>query len=162
MHSKFAENIELLRSSIIVNHTKLQDDVSTLSTKVNDLHSYYLNLQDKICNLNSQVVQPPPTSHSTINTIKELEDCNRRKCNIIVHKLPESATNSDDQNTFSSICKDILNLDVKVNAIKRLGQRRERAHLLLVELESEGIKKQILARSRKLRQTDLECCFYNS
>jgi len=47
----------------------------------------------------------------------ELKDHNRRKCNLIVHKLPEG---SNDDETFLSICKDVLGLDVKIISFKRL------------------------------------------
>ena len=81
--------------------------------------------------------------------MNELEDRNHRKCNLIVHKLPE---NSNDEDSISSICKDVLGLEINIVSVKRLGQQRGWPRLLLVVLENEILKRQILARSPRLRQ----------
>ena len=144
------QQVESLCDSIKKKHDKLQNDFSSLTNKMNDMHQ---NIQSKLNSLSSQVVQPPATHHSTIEAMNELEDRNRRKCNLIVHKLPDSE-DSKDEETFLSICKDVLGLDVKIVTIKRLGQQRGLPRLLLVVLENEDIKRQILARSPRLRQSD--------
>ena len=108
-------------------------------------------IQSKLSSLTSQAVQAPHHHHSAIEAMNELNDRNRRKFNLIVHKLPEE---SKDEETFTSICKDALGLAAKIVTIKRLGQRHGWPHLLLVVLENEDIKRQILARSPCLHQSD--------
>ena len=130
------QQVESLCDSIKKKHDKLQNDFSSLASKMNDIHQ---NIQSKLSSLSSQVVQPPATQYSTIEMMNELEDRNRRKCNLIVHKLPDSEDSKDDE-TFLSICKDVLGLDVKIVTIKHLGQQRGLLRLLLVVLENEDIK----------------------
>ena len=140
--------VQTLCDSIKKKHDQLQNDVSSLASKMNDMHQ---NIQSKLSSLSSEVIQSPTTPHSAIEAMNELDDRNRRKCNLIVHKLPED---SKDEETFLSICKDVLGLDAKIVTIKRLGQQRGWPRLLLVVLENEDIKRQILARSPRLRQSD--------
>jgi len=52
-YSKFTKSIELLSTSIIDNHTKMQD-VLTLTAKVNDLCSSNSNLQEELDKLKAQ------------------------------------------------------------------------------------------------------------
>jgi len=139
------QQVESLCDSIKKKHDKLQNNFSSLASKMNDIHH---NIQYKLSSLSSQVIQSPTTHHSAIETMNEFEDHNCRKCNLIVHKLPEG---SNDDETFLSICKDVLGLDVEIISFKRLGQQ---PHLLLVVLENEDIKRQILGRSPRLHQSD--------
>jgi len=103
------------------------------------------NIQSKLSSLSSQVIQSPTTHHSATETMNEVEDHNRRKCNLIVHKLPEGSNNNE---TF--ICKDVLGLDVKIISFKRPRQQHGWPRLLLVVLENEDIK----GRSLHLCQSD--------
>jgi len=106
------QQVESLCDSIKKKHDKLQNDFSSLASKMNDTHQ---NIQSKLSSLSSQVIQSPTTHHSAIETMDELEDHNRRKCNLIVHKLPEG---SNDGESFLSISKDVLGLDVKIISFK--------------------------------------------
>ena len=136
------QQIETLCDSIKKKHDKLQNDVSSLASKMNDMHQI---IQSKLSSLSTQAVQVPGP-YSAVKAMNELNDRNRRKCNLIVYKLPEESKNEE---AFISICKDVLGLDAKIVSIKRLGQQRGWPRLLLVVLENEDIKRQILARSRQ-------------
>ena len=82
------QKVETLGVSIRENHDKLQSSVSSLTSKVNDLQQENKNLQFKLNSLSSQAVQSTTSCHSALDTVNELEDRNRRKCNLIIHKLP--------------------------------------------------------------------------
>ena len=82
---------------------------------MNDMHQ---NIQSKLSSLSSEVIQSPTTPHSAIEAMNELNDRNRRKCNLIAHKLPED---SKDEETFLSICKDVLGLDAKLLPLSALA-----------------------------------------
>lgn len=73
---------------------------------MNDMHQI---IQSKLSSLSTQAVQVPGP-YSAVEAMNELNDRNRRKCNLIVHKLPEE---SKDEEAFTSICKDVLGLDAK-------------------------------------------------
>jgi len=113
------QKVEILGVSIRENHDKLQSSVSSLTNKVNNLQQENKNLQTKLNSLSPQAVESTTSYCSALDTVNELEERNCRKCNLIIHKLPE---NSKDKDTFSSICKDVLGLDVHVISIKRLGR----------------------------------------
>ena len=95
------QQIETLCDSIKKKHDKLQNDVSSLASKMNDMHQI---IQSKLSSLSTQAVQVPGP-YSAVEAMNELNDRNRRKCNLIVHKLPEE---SKDEEAFTSICKDVL------------------------------------------------------
>ena len=48
MYSKFTKELELLSSSIRDNYNSMQENVSTLSTKVKDVYSQNVDLQEKL------------------------------------------------------------------------------------------------------------------
>ena len=69
----------------------------------------------------------PKVTTQAIEISKVIHDLNRRKCNVVVSALPESAgineldKRNDDLNQFTSLCEE--HLDVKP-AVSRLGCRR--------------------------------------
>jgi len=69
----------------------------------------------------------PKVTTQAIEISKVIHDLNRRKCNVVVSGLPESAgineldKRNDDLNQFTSLCEE--HLDVKP-AVSRLGCRR--------------------------------------
>ena len=115
------------------------------------MNDMYQNIQSKLSSLTSWAVQALGPHHSSIEGMNELNDCNLRKCNLIVNKLMEDFK---DEEAFTFICKDMLGLYAKIVTIKRLGQWCEWPHLLLVVIENEDIKRQILAKSPHLCQSD--------
>lgn len=103
----------------------------------------------------SQVVAAT-SANVAINVADELDDRNRRKCNLIVHNLPEGSQpdKEADKGHLTALCK-FINLEVHAVSTIRLGKIIEnKTRLLLVRVDDEVIKKKILARSPQLRSNE--------
>lgn len=94
----------------------------------------------------------PMTIHRTLN------DISRRKCNVIVTGLPETA---DDETLFIKFCEE--NLSVKPSVInrgcRRLGAKKRndpRPRRLLVQLTSESNAANLIYVSKELKDSDEE------
>ena len=93
-------------------------------------------------------------SSVAVNVADELSERNKRKCNIVVHNLPEPPTTNSqsDTNCFLGICHDSLDLNVEVIKSVRLGQKQtSRPRSLLLKLSNEASCNQVLSQAPKLR-----------
>ena len=91
-----------------------------------------------------------------MNVIEEYTDRDRRKCNLIVFNVPESADTGwgIDTENFVKLCKSALNCDVKPAKVLLLGKKGAKPRPLLVALENEEIKKHILMHAHHLRTSE--------
>lgn len=77
----------------------------------------------------------------------------RRKCNLVISNLPEGGI-SEDMSFFSDILKKELNLSLKPSKAYRAGKRLEgKPRLLIVTMEDEGKKWEVLKRGKLLRES---------
>ena len=93
-------------------------------------------------------------SSVAINVADELSERNKRKCNVVVHNLPEpsSATNETDIKCFADICRGELGFEVDITKSFRLGQKQNSKPLsLLFKLSSEALHNKLLSYAPKLR-----------
>lgn len=91
---------------------------------------------------------------------EDLLDRERRKCNIVVHNLPESDSASrkeaeaHDCRLLESIFKNIMFLNVRIVSSFRIGQRNGyRPRLLIAALESEATKWDVVRNARELQRS---------
>jgi len=98
---------------------------------------------------------PPVTltpSSVAINVADELSECDKRKCNIVVHNLPKTTSDNHSDINSLEICQKSLNLDVKVTKSIQLGQKQNsKPHSLLLKLSDEFSHNQVLTLAPKLR-----------
>jgi len=76
----------------------------------------------------------------------ELSERDKRKCNIVVHNLPEASRsdNQSDINSFLEIYQKSLNLDVKVTKSIQLDQKHNsRPRSLSLKLSDESSCNQV-------------------
>lgn len=103
-------------------------------------------------------VQTPLTKAQVAKIVtRTISDQTRRKKNVIVSGIPESA-NNDDQRAFLSVCEEHLSTKPALShlGVKRLGNLTEgatRHRPLLVHLESENAAKEILRSAKSLRSS---------
>ena len=102
---------------------------------------------------------------STIENIpqgigQETLERERRKCNVVVHNLPESQTESskarldEDIRNVMDIIKDELHIYARVVSAFRVGQRqRDRPRLLIVKFETEASKWDVVRYARHLQHS---------
>ena len=102
------------------NYTQVNEAITALSKNIDSLSSNNTKLENKVNSLSksieSSLSQPKPLawefptsftpSSVAINVADELSERNKRKCNVVVHNLPEpsAATNESDTSCFADIC----------------------------------------------------------
>ena len=90
----------------------------------------------------------PTTINSTsvaFNVVDELAKRDRRKCNIVVHNLPESTSlgpdNKADIDSFCDLCKSAFEMDPAILKSTCLGQKvGDKPCSLLIKLKDEMIQ----------------------
>jgi len=99
--------------------------------------------------------------------ISEEKEKAKRRLNIIIHNIPESA--SDDGNTrkkhdidfVTDICQQHLNTNITINKCFRLGKKGAKPRLLKVALGTDLEKTKVLRNCTKLRDQKLPPVLYN-
>jgi len=94
------------------------------------------------------------------SAVEEYRDREARKCNLIVHQVPESSLpdakerNAEDTAVVSQILVDIGVQDAKLESVVRLGKRIPDKHRLMkVTVDSVSSKIQALRNAKRLRNT---------
>ena len=138
-----------------------------------------LEMNDKATKSYSQVVQAnlarpveQPTStqetmaeKSTISLLDEYADRNRRKCNLVIHNMPESTADNLADRIISDVAAVIrlveigLNIEgVKITKVIRLGgrgqNRQNKPRLILATMANPVRKRAILAAAKTLYDPD--------
>ena len=182
--SKPSTEIDEVLENMEKNYSSVNQAITTISENINQLSSNNTELENKVNNLaksiessglestvndlaksiESSLAQPKPPawefpatftpSSVAINVADELSEQNKRKCNIVVHNLPEPPTTNSqsDTNCFLGICHDSLDLNVEVTKSVRLGQKQtSRPRSLLLKLSNEASRNQVLSQAPKLR-----------
>ena len=127
---------------------------SGLENKVNNLTK---SIESSLAQSKPPAWEFPATftpSSVAINVADELSERNKRKCNIVVHNLPEppTANSQSDINCFLDICHGSLDLNIEVIKSVRLDQKQSsRPRSLLFKLSNEISRNQILSQAPKLR-----------
>ena len=138
-------------------YASLSQSVNELSSKIDHLFTRNVNLQmevDSALESNSPTTINPTSV--AFNVVDELAKRDRRKCNIVVHNLPESAPpgpdNKADIDSFCDLCKSTFDMDPAILKSTRLGQKvGDKPRSLLIKLKDEMIQNQILSLAPKLR-----------
>ena len=110
-----------------------------------------------------------PVSDVSIEIHRTIADISRRKCNVVITGLPETAdddnTTSRDKDAFTQLCESHLPIKPALAGLgcKRLGKRLEpkessgqepRPRRLLVHLTSEVNAAELLAAAKQLRRSE--------
>jgi len=98
-------------------------------------------------------------SKQVVNIVTEISDRDRRKCNLMVHNLPEPEQPSAQERTSANtktvegLIKGKLSVtDVKICKVLRLGKCKEKARQsLLVVFDDEKTKSTCLRRASRLK-----------
>ena len=133
----------------------LSSKITALSTSNNNLHMEIETTSDSLNPGQTISATVSPTS-SALSIIDELADRDRRKKNIIVYNLPESAPNGkSDGDAFATLCSSVYNCACTITKSVRLGKKIVNKHRpLLLCLDNEQDKLMLLSRSYLLRHND--------
>lgn len=123
-----------------------------------------VNCKTEIGRLNTKVEKLESSIDSKVQeAIEEYREREARKSNIIVHNIPESKKQEakdrlrEDVQEVSSLIAEGLEIEehVSITSAIRLGKRDEdKTRLLRVTLENVKTKRNILAKAKKLRETE--------
>ena len=160
--SRIEEKIDLIRKEI-GDHNNLVKDTVTDVESVKKLYSDVL----KNKNGDDKVEDPRKSLESMQECLENIQrektEQEKRRRNLAVSNLPESEAASgedrkkDDVELLSSIIKEELKLIVKIEHAFRVGKKTdERARILIVTLETEDCKWEILKAAKKLRESENE------
>ena len=92
-----------------------------------------------------------------VDIVRELEDKECRKNNLIFYNVPEPTTISQktDSAYISDLCRITFNLNVEIIKLFRTGKKIDKKHRpLLIRLSNYEVKAKILSKSFILRQTN--------
>ena len=125
-----------------------------------------------VTNVDNSKTLPNREQHNAIDAIDEYIDRERRKCNLIVHNVPENTmmtrdrteANHKDYDAFKEIVNSGLKIqEFNIKKVTRLGKKwdtktgkkwESKPRLLLVVLEDESSKKNILSSAKQLRNSE--------
>ena len=100
------------------------------------------------------------TQRQIVGMVDEYMDRQTRRKNVVVFNLPESTAQTpsdrkkDDLDRFIQLVRDELHLIVSPEKCYRVGQRNDtRSRLLIVTLESEDVKWDVLRQAPQLKQS---------
>lgn len=125
---------------------ELQDTVKCLKKDVNTNKDVAVNAES----LNIKTI------------MRELDEQESRRCNLICHNVPESPShNAEDRKEFDFLfTKDLLlhmNLNIvgkNITAIKRLGKRSNKPRPMMIICADPALRDEVLARKNRLSRTE--------
>ena len=151
---------------------KIDDKIAGIAEKTQTANKSYADalktIDDKLTTYTSPTVEGSDIPHGTAKlreandvttVVDEYVDRERRRCNLVIHNVPEpdgefEARKAQDQATFTDMVRSEFRLQVKVNKAIRLGKKMEdRARLILVTLDSEESKREVLRHATQLRHS---------
>ena len=100
-------------------------------------------------------------SQAVTSCMTEENEKQKRKLNLIVHNLPEPASDEgqqrkkDDISKITEIFKDVLQVAPKITNAVRIGKKGDKIRLLKISVETEKEKASILRNAVKLRGDNL-------
>jgi len=107
--------------------------------------------------VNQKILKPSEVSTAaTASSITdELSERERKKNNVIVYNLPEAPEQSSEEQFFADLCKRIVNVDLNIQKIFRIGCKdSNRIRPLLVCFTSEETKLAVLSSAPRLHFHD--------
>ena len=129
------------------NNTKLETIVNDLTKSIESKH-FPTSFP------NEEPLNGHAPSVVAVDVVNELHSRERRKCNVVVHNLPEPTDpqeNQNDVNTFLEICQSVLNVEVELVKCYRLGKKQNsRPRSLLIQLKDELSRNLVLSNAPNL------------
>lgn len=142
-------------ASLSSDYEALRKAIDDVAIKIDKLSSSESDLQRHITTAGQQLlnVSNSPSSVAT-NIVKELEDKERRKNNLIFYNVPEPPTPSwkADSDFVVNLCKATYDFEIQVVKAFRLGKKTtNKCRPLLIRLNDDELKSKILTKSYLLR-----------
>ena len=171
------DHMKLVAQSMKEQEKAVQDQTRILERSVKEIHSQKSTYADIVKGSCSEMVEKVsakissiPQGSSTeadprnmtgiVKAFDDFVDKDRRKNNLVVHNLPEDVAGSvaerseRDTKLFQEVIKDSFKMNVAVAKSFRVGKSVEnRERLLIVTLETPGVKQDVLRMAPQLRNS---------
>ena len=175
LEKSMKEHTKLFTQSMKEQEQAMDNQTKMMERSVRELHSQKSSYADIVKGTCSEVVEKVSAKISTIpqtssalaeaksmpgitKVFDEFIDKDRRKNNLVIHNLPEAVGGSledrsaRDIQLFQEVTKDTFRMHVAVTRSFRVGKRVEnKDRLLIVTLETPGVKQEILRMAPQLR-----------
>ena len=110
----------------------------------------------------SETESSPRHATDVARSVRECMEQEKRKKNLVVHNLEEAESDKSltekfahDKLAFQDMCKKTMKLSTRVERTYRIGKPREnRPRLLVVVMEDEATKWEVLGMAKRLRDFD--------
>lgn len=149
-----------------VRFKEVEDKLSTNTDKIDNVDSRVTTLEDEVKDLKDGNAVNTAVKHSQDTIFKELSDRESRKCNLVIHQIPEAPADMsrDDKITYDKTeIKKILSLcglnvaDDDVKFHRRLGEPNRNTDQdlrpVLVGFREEKLKNNVLTNASKLKES---------
>ena len=151
------KNVDRKLSDVLAKTASLESSVTATQQSQATYADVVQKLDHTLADMNSKNDKPactPDVRSAVLSSLDETADRERRKQNVIVFGLPESANRSDDANSFTTVCSSELNVTIVVNNSYRLGRvGAGKPRPLVVQLGSVQERMSLLRRAKQLRNS---------
>ena len=172
------EHVKLVTQSLKEQEMAVANQTGLLERSVRELHNQKTSYADMVKGSCSQVVEKvaakissipqglaasaePKTLSGFTKVFDDFLDKDRRKNNLVIHNLPEDNEGSredraaQDVSLFQEIVKEVFRTSVTVAKSFRVGKQvANRDRLLIVTLETPGVKQDLLRMAPQLRASE--------
>ena len=178
LDKSFRDHIELVAQSMKEQEKSVDNQTRMIERSIREIHSQKSSYADIVKGTCSEVVEKvsaeissipkansaqrePQNMTGIVKVFDDFIDRDRRKNNLVVHNLPEAEGGSleerstRDRKLFQEVMKESFRLNVTVARSFRAGKSvNGRARLLIVTLETPGVKQEVLRMAPQLRSSD--------
>lgn len=145
-------------------HERIEKKIDSLKTEVGKQERIEKKIDDMKADDTSRNTNIPQVIQECMKKVEEnKKDEDKRKCNVVVTNLDESQADQssermeEDAKNFTELVKNVLKMNVKVKKAFRAGAKREaKPRPLIITLESEAVKWDVLKQGKALREEEDE------
>ena len=159
------KNVHKENGRLIDENELLKNDNENLKTRLNVVEEQVKNMKNVIKNeilqelkLPSEHVSPALMHDEILSCMREEKEREKRKLNLCIKNFPEEASSNSslEVSSLSAFLSSKLTLsesDIKssISGVKRVGEIRDFARLLIVSFDEPSMRRKILQNSPKLK-----------
>ena len=155
---------------VMLQLTRLRERQDVVESKMDNIEKRQVETTNKLEVIEDRVEKLESQERAVVTdlgqpslAVKEIEERERRKNNVVLFNVPESSSqdpklrHADDVAKFKTLCQSNLDVEpAEVDTAYRLGPKSKNGNIcrpLKVQLTSNVTKKQILSNAKKLRAT---------
>ena len=178
LDKSFQEHFKAVSQSMKEHEKSVENQTKMIERSFSEIRSQKSSYADMVKGTCSEVIEKvsakissipetstapsdPSSMPGIVKVFDEFIDKDRRKNNLVIHNLPEMAEgaleerSARDVRMFQEVVKDSFKLNVAIARSFRVGKAMgNRERLLIVTLETPGVKQELLRMAPRLRSSD--------